>query len=178
MKTSYDILSTCRTFTRNGVKWIRFNDAINAINLEMFSKKPDPSDNPTLEDILNEVSYYTGVPVKEIMERKRGHQNICVARQIYFYRARMLTHHSLSEIGGLVGKDHATTMHGIKVVKEVPQVRDYYLELFEGKKKKTPVVLNKDLMIPVKRPIIEQIPQKRGEYIQPYSGYKPIPAMQ
>jgi len=87
-----------------------------------------------LGSILIEVASVMQVSI-ELLKSKTRERDIAVARQIYFKRAKLFTKASLSKIGAMVNRDHATVIHGINVVDECPTVRDRYEELFEGKKK-------------------------------------------
>ena len=176
-----EILKHCRTLRHNGTEWISKEDLMAAMAGEI--KVTNMPELPTLTEILNEVSRRTFVSVERIKGRER-HRHIVTARQIYFYYARKHTTHSLAEIGSLVNKDHATTLHGIKVIENVKEAREYYQELFEGKKPEPrcitlpQVIENKALLIGAHP--IRQVPEVRvSKYRelqsannQPYSGYR------
>jgi chromosomal replication initiator protein len=56
------------------------------------------------------------------LQSKRRTQSITVPRQICMYLARLLTKHSLEEIGGhLGGRDHTTVMHACTKITEEKQ---------------------------------------------------------
>ena len=89
--------------------------------------------NAGLGSILSEVSGVMKVPIDSLKSKTRERE-VAVARQFYFKRAKQFTKASLKMIGELVNRDHATVLHGIKVVDECPSIRDTYEEMFEGKK--------------------------------------------
>lgn len=91
-----------------------------------------PDEKYSVYNILEEVSYATGIPV-EVLKAKTRKREIVEARQFYFKRAKLYTKSSLALIGSLVNKDHATVMHGIKTVNNIVQVKERYEEIFEGK---------------------------------------------
>jgi chromosomal replication initiator protein len=63
----------------------------------------------TIEDIVVRVASRWGVPPEEILSRSRT-RNTSMARSVVTYLARILTDHSLAEIGEqLGGRSHATT---------------------------------------------------------------------
>lgn len=63
--------------------------------------------------ILYEVSSKTGFTIEELQSRTRN-RDIVDARFVYFRRAKEKTKSTFKAIGYLVGKDHASVMHGIR----------------------------------------------------------------
>jgi len=80
---------------------------------------------PTLFDILRTVSILSHISIERLKEKTRERE-IVEKRQFYFKRARDHTKCSLAQIGRLVGKDHATVLHGIKAVNNTyGMIKDY-----------------------------------------------------
>lgn len=78
-----------------------------------------------LETIKNLVEKATN---KDISTRTRT-RNIVYIRSIFFKLARVYTRESLAAIGKVVGRDHATVMHGVRVfdtqIKVYPDAKEY-----------------------------------------------------
>lgn len=87
-----------------------------------------------LGSILSEVAQVTRIPI-DVLKSKTRLTEVVVARQFYFKRAKLFTNASLTRIGEMVKRDHATVLHGINLVNKCPSVRQQYEELFEGKKR-------------------------------------------
>lgn len=58
------------------------------------------------------------------LSKKTRQREYVYARMVYFHLARHKTNESLSKIGGLVGLNHATVMHGIKKYKDYIKYKD------------------------------------------------------
>ncbi len=72
-------------------------------------------------DIVEVVAKHFDVRLTDLQSKKRS-QSITVPRQICMYLARLLTKHSLEEIGGhLGGRDHTTVMHACAKIDEEKQ---------------------------------------------------------
>jgi chromosomal replication initiator protein len=72
----------------------------------------------TVMDIVEVVAKHFDVRLTDLQSKKRS-QSITVPRQICMYLARLLTKHSLEEIGGhLGGRDHTTVMHACAKIDE------------------------------------------------------------
>jgi hypothetical protein len=84
----------------------------------------------TLETILEDVAEKTKTTVEDL-KRKTRKREIVDARYVYFKRAKELTSKSLSAIGSIVGKDHASVLHGIREANTTKQVSELYNECFE-----------------------------------------------
>lgn len=79
----------------------------------------DAAKNITMSDIVRAVSEHFDVRIADIQGKKRS-QSIALPRQVCMYLARLLTRHSLEEIGGhLGGRDHATVMHACAKVEQM-----------------------------------------------------------
>lgn len=78
-----------------------------------------------LDDIKYLVEREIGVDLS-IQSRRR---HLVYARFIFFKLARDNTRYSLSDIGRLINKDHASVLHGIKQFDNV--IREYEDELFK-----------------------------------------------
>ena len=64
----------------------------------------------SLEEILSIVSKVTEIPLMALKGKTRKRE-VVEARQAYFLLSMILTENSLSEIGNLVNRDHATVLH-------------------------------------------------------------------
>jgi chromosomal replication initiator protein len=72
-------------------------------------------------DIVEVVAKHFDVRLTDLQSKRRS-QSITVPRQICMYLARLLTKHSLEEIGGhLGGRDHTTVMHACAKIAEEKQ---------------------------------------------------------
>lgn len=132
------------------------------------------NDFKLLEAILKEVSDVTGISLPDMKSRSRKRE-VAEARQFYFKRARVFTTAGSGLIGSLVGRDHATTLYGIKVVDNVREVRSKYEKLFVRQKEVAEVTTQTmDMLIgrgarPNMKSPFESI---MSETIRPYSGYR------
>jgi len=99
--------------------------------VKIFNNEPPGIFLCSLNDILQDVSYRTKVPI-ESMKRKTRKREIVDARFIYFRRARDVFGKkiSLAKIGMEIGRDHATVMHGIKEATETKEVVDQYRQYY------------------------------------------------
>jgi len=79
--------------------------------------------------ILSEVSSKSGIPVEDL-KRKTRKREIVDMRYVYYRRAKEMTKASLYKIGDLVGKDHASVIHGIKEATTTRQVILKYETIF------------------------------------------------
>lgn len=78
----------------------------------------------TIEDIVVRVASRWGVPPEEILSRSRT-RNTSMARSVVTYLARILTDHSLAEIGEqLGGRSHATTSSSFRKVQRLISADD------------------------------------------------------
>lgn len=79
-----------------------------------------------LELIKNVTEDVTGMNIKR-NDRKR---DVVIARYIYFNLAKNLTGKTMTSIGKVVGRNHATVLHGIRVLNDWietnREVRDIY----------------------------------------------------
>ncbi|MHC4957158.1 MAG: chromosomal replication initiator protein DnaA [Planctomycetota bacterium] len=65
----------------------------------------------SIDGIIRSVADHYGVPVKDLMGKRRT-KSISFPRQVCMFLARRLTSHSLEEIGGYFGgRDHTTVMY-------------------------------------------------------------------
>jgi hypothetical protein len=137
----------------------------------------------TIEHILSDVSERSCISI-ETLKGKCRQREIVIARQYYFRRSREMTKSSLSAIGALVGKDHATVLHGIKTINNTFGMIEEYQVFFGDKKPeekikqitaeikaKTPIPLIKET---VRRPdAIYSRYTEENSTIRPFSGYRP-----
>ena len=69
----------------------------------------------TLEDILKDTARRSGISVDVLKSKYRGGE-VVRFRYFFFKRAKTKTKQSLSVIGRMVNRDHATVLHGIDKV--------------------------------------------------------------
>ena len=86
---------------------------------------PPTNARVSIDGIIRTVAEYYGVPVRDLMGKRRT-KSIAYPRQICMFLARRLTSHSLEEIGGYFGgRDHTTVMYAYdKIRKEVEASSD------------------------------------------------------
>ena len=96
-------------------------------------KKTLPGDvelhSNSLITILNYVSDKTKIPIEALQSKFKGRE-VADARYVYFRRAKKCTKESLFKIGGLVNRDHATVLHGIKEAENTKPVIELYEKCF------------------------------------------------
>ena len=78
-----------------------------------------------IDIIIQEVGEYCVVSLHEMISSSRK-GNLVKARQLIFYFARELTQMSLADIGSVLFRDHATVMHGERMVRNYIQTYDIY----------------------------------------------------
>jgi len=67
---------------------------------------------------LETIKDYIEANIKVSLKKKTRARDICYARAVYYKLAKRYTVQSLSSIGKLVGRDHATVLHGLKLFDE------------------------------------------------------------
>lgn len=73
----------------------------------------------TIDKIQQKVADYFHIRVADILSRRKP-ARIVVPRQVGMYLARMLTNHSLTQIGDAFGgRDHGTVIHSIRIVENL-----------------------------------------------------------
>jgi|TARA_S200002703_G_scaffold64487_1_gene55799 hypothetical protein len=82
-----------------------------------------------IKDILALVQKETGL---DLSIPRRNRERV-YARALFFKLARRHTYHSLSQIGALIGKDHASVLHGIRIFDNV--IVEYEKDLYDTYKK-------------------------------------------
>lgn len=135
--------------------------------------------------ILGEVSELSGITIEDLKSRSRKRE-VVITRQYYFKRSKEKTKSSLAAIGALVGKDHATVLHGIKAVENTYGMIDDYLVFFGEKKPvekvkpEIPVVVKAKPLAPPVQHSEEKKHKPEACYlleercsIRPFSGYRP-----
>ena len=81
---------------------------------EAFSSRP-----PAMGEIIAAVSEAFDIRVTELQSKKRS-ASIALPRQVCMYLGRIMTRHSLEEIGGhLGGRDHSTVLHACSKVEQM-----------------------------------------------------------
>ncbi len=70
----------------------------------------------TIEDIMRAVTTRYGIRLADLQSKKRS-RSIALPRQVCMHLARLLTRHSLEEVGGYFGgRDHSTVLHANRAV--------------------------------------------------------------
>ena len=77
----------------------------------------EQQDAITMESIQRVVAEYHDIRFAD-MTSKRRPQSIAYPRQIAMYLCRTLTSHSFPEIGNAFDRNHATVLHGCRLIKE------------------------------------------------------------
>jgi hypothetical protein len=67
---------------------------------------------------LETIKDYIEANIKVSLKKKTRARDMCYARAVYYKLAKRYTVQSLSSIGKLVGRDHATVLHGLKLFDE------------------------------------------------------------
>lgn len=93
-----------------------------------------------LEYILDEVCKYLELNVDRIKSNGRQAQNV-KARFYYFYLARQHTNYSFANVGSIVGKDHASVMHGCK---QIESYLSYDKEVINDLEQLETIILKED----------------------------------
>lgn len=89
----------------------------------------------TVEKIQQKVSDYHKLRITDMTSRRRP-ANIAFPRQIAMYLSRILTNHSLQEIGDAFGgRDHGTVIHACKAVENMMEQNDATARTVEYLKK-------------------------------------------
>jgi hypothetical protein len=119
--------------------------------------------------------------IKDLVDKELGldisrntrKQDYVFARVIYYKLARDYTSYSLSTIGSLLGKDHATVLHGVRLFESFNQVPNAYrkqLEAFEkiNSKLDTMDLKNEESIVTrllrEKNDIIERLSEQNNKY--------------
>ena len=127
-----------------------------------------------VKNILNEVAARSGIPIEFLVSKTRQGE-VVKYRQFYCLRAHTKTKCSLSKIGEVIGKDHATVLHAIRRVSETRldagrTLLDEYNEFFECVKVVNPKAEPKPNPEEVTQP--RKINGKQVAFTGPYMGYK------
>jgi len=85
-----------------------------------------PMEFQYLNKVLEVISKITGITLEQFKNRTRGKESAALARQLYFYLADKYKPFAIhmGKFGSLVDRDHATVLHGIKVIKNFISVKD------------------------------------------------------
>jgi len=67
---------------------------------------------------LETIKDYIEANIRVSLKKKTRARDMCYARAVYYKLAKRYTVQSLSSIGKLVGRDHATVLHGLKLFDE------------------------------------------------------------
>ena len=77
----------------------------------------------SIDEIIRKVTDHYGLNMSDMLSQRRT-RSIARPRQVAMYLAKVLTQHSLPEIGRQFGKrDHTTVIHAVKKVEEL-QISD------------------------------------------------------
>lgn len=75
----------------------------------------------SIEDIQKKVADHFGIRLADILSPRRARE-VARPRQIAMYLAKVMTEHSLPEIGRkFAGRDHTTIIHGVRKIEELMQ---------------------------------------------------------
>lgn len=81
--------------------------------------REEATNQTTIEQIQRKVVEYYDLRMSDMSSRRRPN-NIAFPRQVAMYLCRLLTHHSLQEIGdGFGGRDHGTVIHACRQVENM-----------------------------------------------------------
>ena len=80
-------------------------------------------DNKSLEYIRDAICYFTGISIDDLKEKGRK-GDIPVIRQLYCYVCCNKTNHSLTEIGSIINRDHATVCYSRKAIMDKISVNE------------------------------------------------------
>lgn len=104
----------------NGVlpEMIRMRDQLNVVIMELdfYKNLHTESGTTKVAKLIMKVCTAHFDVSKSQMESKSRDTDTRMARQIFMALTRKLTKLSLAKVGAMVGKDHATVVHAIKVV--------------------------------------------------------------
>lgn len=108
--------------------------------------------------VLKKVSEKTGISIEDLQSKKRKRE-IVDARQVYCRRCCEYTRASLSKIGSLINRDHATVMHGRSKAYEVKEVIELYDSIYGSSEiKASPVATDGKNSVfdsePISRPVL------------------------
>ena len=94
------------------------------------------SQAPTIEKIQKIVANFYGIKISDLTAKNRA-RNIARPRQIAMYLSKNFTSESLPKIGaGFGGKNHATVIHSVKLVKELMNSDQKILQEVKGLEEK------------------------------------------
>lgn len=97
---------------------LRIHEKTKAVAAKILVEETTGPKPPMIRAILALVSEEYGIPVVDILSRRRS-APVIIPRQIVMYLARCLTFRSLPEIGRMIGgRDHTTVFHAIKRINE------------------------------------------------------------
>jgi chromosomal replication initiator protein len=86
----------------------------------------------TIENIQKTVADYYKVKVSDLLSKRRN-RSVTRPRQIAMALAKLLTNHSLPEIGDAFGgRDHTTVLHACRVVEELKNSSNVLLQDFQN----------------------------------------------
>lgn len=92
-----------------------------------------------LEELFNTICHIIGEEPDDV-KRKSRKRNLVCTRQVYFYFAKNTTKHTMSNIGRILEKDHATVLHGIRLVESAIERPVSYPILHEKFKKVSDII--------------------------------------
>jgi chromosomal replication initiator protein len=91
-----------------------------------------PRGQPSMDDIFRVVTAHFQMKVTELQSRRRT-KAIAFPRQVAMYLARMITRHSLEEIGGFFGgRDHTTVLYAVEQIDKQMKSDDRFRATVQG----------------------------------------------
>ncbi|HUT33459.1 MAG TPA: chromosomal replication initiator protein DnaA [Planctomycetota bacterium] len=85
----------------------------------------------TVDDIIKVVMAHFHIKLSDLQSKRRS-QSIALPRQIAMHLTRILTRHSLEEIGGYFGgRDHTTVMHACNRVRKLAEADPSFADMIE-----------------------------------------------
>ena len=113
--------------------WLRNRTYTTTAHVEIM---PTDSDcGITLCDILEKVSYASGVSIDDIKGRKRNSE-ICVARHLYCHFAKKIGKWKDKQIAKMIGRDRTTVIHSYRIAQQYIDSKDNLTLIVYEKAKK------------------------------------------
>lgn len=82
----------------------------------VLASDPRPSDHPSIREIQKAVCKYFGLQMTDLLSPRRT-ANLVRPRQMALYLAKVLTPHSLPQLGRRFGgRDHTTVLHAVRKI--------------------------------------------------------------
>lgn len=107
-----------------------FDDDVNHILSALKGVKSSKYIDEEVKTIIDKVEQSTNITHQEMSSRNRQ-RNTVVARQYAIYQIYEELHHygySLTEIGKMFNRDHATVIYSVKIVREGLKHNDFFFK--------------------------------------------------